>query len=216
MIARRGGLIVLEGLDHSGKTTQAKLLVSALAKRGANVVPEPWRFPDRTTQIGKMISSYLTNDADMDDRALHLLFSANRWEKVDRLLQLIDGGTTVIMDRYAYSGVSYTAAKGIDLSWCKQCDRGLPAPDAVLFVSLPLKLAASRGTFGSEKYETIGMQEQVLKVFEELSTAENWYQIDGSGNVDEVHEKCIKVVDDVLGKIRDKPLGKLWQDEPHC
>ena len=49
--------------------------------QAAGVAAELWRFPDRTTAIGKMINSYLTSQADIDDAAVHLLFSANRWEK---------------------------------------------------------------------------------------------------------------------------------------
>ena len=45
------------------------------------VQTELWRFPDRTTAIGKMINSYLTSQSEIDDAAVHLLFSANRWEK---------------------------------------------------------------------------------------------------------------------------------------
>lgn len=47
----------------------------------AQVPAELWRFPDRTTAIGKMINSYLTSQSEIDDAAVHLLFSANRWEK---------------------------------------------------------------------------------------------------------------------------------------
>lgn len=75
----RGSLIVLEGLDRSGKTSQSSRLVSFLEARGVPV--EAWHFPDRRTSIGGMISSYLANNAQLDDRAIHLLFSANRWEK---------------------------------------------------------------------------------------------------------------------------------------
>lgn len=75
----RGALIVLEGLDRCGKTSQSARLVSYLNELGHSV--ESWRFPDRNTGVGKMISSYLTNESQLDDRAIHLLFSANRWEK---------------------------------------------------------------------------------------------------------------------------------------
>lgn len=75
----RGSLIVLEGLDRSGKTSQSNSLVSHLKDKGVSV--ELWRFPDRTTVIGQMISAYLANESELDDRAIHLLFSANRWEK---------------------------------------------------------------------------------------------------------------------------------------
>ena len=75
----RGAFIVFEGADRAGKSTQCQMLVEHL--QAAGVAAELWRFPDRTTAIGKMINSYLTSQADIDDAAVHLLFSANRWEK---------------------------------------------------------------------------------------------------------------------------------------
>lgn len=75
----RGALIVLEGLDRSGKTSQSQRLLSHLEGLGHSV--ESWRFPDRTTSVGQMISSYLSNESQLDDHTIHLLFSANRWEK---------------------------------------------------------------------------------------------------------------------------------------
>jgi hypothetical protein len=76
---RRGALIVLEGLDRSGKSSQCSRLTSFLHTQGLSV--EAWRFPDRSTAMGKMISSYLSSQMDLDDASIHLLFSANRWEK---------------------------------------------------------------------------------------------------------------------------------------
>ena len=75
----RGALIVLEGLDRSGKTSQSGRLLSYLVDLGYPV--ESWRFPDRDTAVGQMISSYLSNKSQLDDHTIHLLFSANRWEK---------------------------------------------------------------------------------------------------------------------------------------
>ncbi|PPS06224.1 hypothetical protein GOBAR_AA14432 [Gossypium barbadense] len=75
----RGALVVFEGLDRSGKTSQCGKLLSYLEGMGHSV--ELWRFPDRTTSVGQMISAYLTNKSQLDDHTIHLLFSANRWEK---------------------------------------------------------------------------------------------------------------------------------------
>jgi dTMP kinase len=69
----RGAFIVVEGLDRAGKSTQVAGLAKALNARSI-------KFPDRTTPIGKMIDNYLAQKSDMEDRAIHLLFSANRWE----------------------------------------------------------------------------------------------------------------------------------------
>ena len=75
----RGALVVLEGLDRCGKSTQSGRLLTYLAGLGYST--ELWRFPDRTTSVGQMISSYLSNQSQLDDHTVHLLFSANRWEK---------------------------------------------------------------------------------------------------------------------------------------
>jgi hypothetical protein len=78
-MAKRGCFILFEGVDRCGKTTQANRLVETLTQRGQPTVF--MRFPDRETTIGAQIDAYLRNAADLDDHAVHLLFSANRWEK---------------------------------------------------------------------------------------------------------------------------------------
>lgn len=74
----RGKLIVLEGLDRAGKSTQCGRLVTRLQDLGQRV--QHMRFPDRTTPIGQMINAYLTGTSEQEDHVIHLLFSANRWE----------------------------------------------------------------------------------------------------------------------------------------
>ena len=76
---KRGAFILFEGVDRCGKTTQAKRLVETLSAAGQPTVF--MRFPDRDTAIGSQIDAYLRNASDLDDHAVHLLFSANRWEK---------------------------------------------------------------------------------------------------------------------------------------
>ena len=89
---QRGLFIVLEGLDRCGKSTQVDRLVAHLNSNGRQARLQ--KFPgksfdfatsyakpaDRTTAIGKMIDAYLQSKSELDDRAIHLLFSANRWE----------------------------------------------------------------------------------------------------------------------------------------
>ncbi|GMQ10005.1 hypothetical protein CsSME_00053182 [Camellia sinensis var. sinensis] len=113
----RGALIVLEGLDRSGKTLQSRKLISYL--EGLSYSVESWRFPDRNTGVGQMISSYLANKSELDDHAIHLLFSANRWEKRSLMENKLRSGTTLIVDRYSFSGVAFSSAKGLDIEWCK-------------------------------------------------------------------------------------------------
>ncbi|KAG8580698.1 hypothetical protein GDO81_007394 [Engystomops pustulosus] len=80
MAGRRGALIVLEGADRAGKSTQARRLVEALIEQGYKA--EGMRFPERTTEIGRLVGSYLEKKSNIEDHTVHLLFSANRWEHV--------------------------------------------------------------------------------------------------------------------------------------
>ena len=101
------------------------------------------------SMVGDLINQYLQSKSELDDRAVHLLFSANRWEAVPQLEKyLLQEGKTVICDRYAYSGVAFSSAKpnlSDNLSWCQACDVGLPAPDAVIFLDLTQDEAEQRG-----------------------------------------------------------------------
>ncbi len=128
---KRGCFILLEGLDRSGKSTQAKILADSL--RSAVGKPESvtvMKFPDRSGPIGSFIGSYLCGKRELDDTSCHLLFSAERWEMAEKIRKIIRSGNHIVCDRYAYSGVSFTKAKGSrSLEWCKGTDRGLPKPD---------------------------------------------------------------------------------------
>lgn len=63
--------------------------------------------------IGQHIDAYLTRKVDLPDRSVHLLFAANRWELESDMRRSLQAGITLVIDRYAYSGVAYTAAKKV-------------------------------------------------------------------------------------------------------
>lgn len=109
-LIKRGALIVIEGVDRSGKSTQCKKLVQSLEKM--NIKSKLITFPDRTTSTGKLIDEYLKNkDCKLSDEAIHLLFTANRWENLDKMKQLLFEGVTLVVDRYSYSGIVFSAVK---------------------------------------------------------------------------------------------------------
>eukprot|EP01116_Phalansterium_solitarium_P021748 TRINITY_DN6900_c1_g1_i1.p1 TRINITY_DN6900_c1_g1~~TRINITY_DN6900_c1_g1_i1.p1 ORF type:complete len:218 (-),score=26.01 TRINITY_DN6900_c1_g1_i1:183-836(-) len=207
--AGRGALIVFEGVDRCGKSTQVKKLGEYLA---ATSTPcEVSRFPNRETPIGKILNSYLTNkDVALEDRAVHLLFSANRWECRDRIVQVLNAGTTVVLDRYAYSGVAFTSAKGIDLEWCKDPDRGLPEPDVVIYMQLSIEDAAKRGEYGQERYENVDFQRKVEAIFQQKLKDSTWVVLDGRKTIDELHLEIQRVAGDAIARARTTPVGALW------
>lgn len=147
----RGAFVVLEGIDRCGKTTQSSMLLNRILTAGLTATA--MRFPDRTTSTGQVINSYLKNASALDDRSIHLLFSANRWESADKIAQHLQSGEHVVCDRYAYSGVAFSSAKVdeetgkqlLSSEWCQAPDRGLPAPDCVIFLDLSFEEAEKRG-----------------------------------------------------------------------
>ncbi|XP_041913126.1 thymidylate kinase [Alosa sapidissima] len=212
MTYRRGALIVLEGVDKAGKTTQCKKLVQALQQSGRPA--EMMRFPDRTTKIGQLISSYLERKSNLEDHTVHLLFSANRWELVPEIKEKLEQGISLVVDRYAFSGVAFTSAKpGFSLDWCKSPDVGLPKPDLVMFLKLSPSEAEGRGEFGTERYETTVFQRTVQSRFEQLMKdhSVNWQVIDAARTIEDVHTDIKEHTVNAINKVEEQPLGELWK-----
>ncbi|GBG62345.1 hypothetical protein CBR_g30299 [Chara braunii] len=181
----RGAFILLEGLDRSGKTSQCERLLAFLTDR--QIPAEIWRYPDRRTTVGKMISSYLSKKSELDDATIHLLFAANRWEKREEMEARLRSGCTLIVDRYSFSGIAFSAAKGLDLDWCKAPEVGLIAPDAIFYLQIPPEIAAGRGQYGEERYERLSFQKLVAKQFENLMNDDGrWHVIDAQKGIDEI------------------------------
>ena len=134
---KRGVFILFEGIDRCGKSTQCSMLSDYLSSKYKS---ELIRFPDRTSSIGQLINSYLSSATNLNDQTIHLLFSANRWEAAKDIEAKLNSGCNLICDRYAYSGVAFSAAKGLDLEWCKSCDGGLPAPDVIIYLVIYLQM----------------------------------------------------------------------------
>lgn len=68
---------------------------------------------------------------------------------------MLQVGTNVVCDRYAYSGVAYSAAKGLSFDWCLAADKGLLKPDLVFYIDVGPDEIAKRSGFGDERYEKV-------------------------------------------------------------
>ena len=191
----RGIFIVLEGGDRSGKSTQCNLAICALRKIGHKV--EGISFPNRNTPSGKLIEQCLNQNSLIDDRALHLLFSANRWELSQYIWDTLKSGVSIVCDRYIYSGIAFTAAKGYDLKWCCAPEIGLPAPDLILFMDLSVEISADRLSFGREIYETISFQKKVRDTYQRICGAD-WRIINSSNSIEKIHDECMRSIHNSL------------------
>ncbi|KAJ4377597.1 Thymidylate kinase [Neocucurbitaria cava] len=213
----RGKLVVFEGLDRAGKSTQCQMLAEALQKDGMKV--RHMRFPDRTTPIGQMINGYLSGQSEQDDHVIHLLFSANRWEAASSIQADITAGTTVIIDRYYYSGAVYSAAKNnpsLSLEWCRKPDEGLPRPDVCIFLDISAEEAAKRGGYGTEKYEKKEMQDRVRELFEVLmqrKEGEDLVRIDAGKGLEEVQNKIREEIDRSMERVDREKLPLRFMEE---
>lgn len=179
-LTRRGSFILFEGCDRSGKTTQSKLLVKKL--KSLNVNAKLMSFPDRETESGRLLDKYLSNSIEVcSNEYIHLLFALNRWEAFTKMKTLLEEGTTLVVDRYSYSGIAYSVAKGLKFDWCLNSEKGLLLPDHVFFLYVDAKTLATRKDFGQEIYDTEKFQKNVSDVFHSICRNENnWTLIDGS------------------------------------
>ncbi|QPG75171.1 hypothetical protein FOA43_002519 [Brettanomyces nanus] len=202
----RAPLIVIEGLDRTGKTTQTLRLLSHLNNEG--IKNHLIKFPERTTPIGELINQYLTNKRlELSDQSAHLLFSANRWEFQSEIVDLlIKNQTVVVLDRYVYSGVAYSSAKGLDFQWCLSPDIGMPKPDAVIFLqSRDSTATAKREGFGKERYEIESFQNKVRAQFEKFEKDSNWHNIYVDGkSIEQVEREIWEVAEQYITGVQDK------------
>ncbi|XP_063974010.1 thymidylate kinase [Diachasmimorpha longicaudata] len=205
----RGALLVLEGCDRAGKSTQVKKLVQALNDLG--IPAQERRFPDRSTTIGTVIDQFLSNKNDLPPETVHLLFSANRWECVAHMQKTLEAGTTLVVDRYAASGAAYAAVSTKkDLFWCKEPDRGLPAPDFVGFLTIDNNVLATRGGWANERFEKQEFQKIVAENFLKLKE-DTWKVIQADQEVDVVHNQILKEALRVIKDVEGQPIKKLYE-----
>lgn len=206
----RGCLILIEGLDRSGKSTQAEILTN-------NLNGELVKFPDRSTPIGKLINEYLVNSSfELPDEAAHLLFSANRWELQRSIVDVLQSGRHVVMDRYIYSGIAYSLAKlGLySQEWLYGPDKNLPKPDLTMFLTIDLAELSKRKGWGEERYEKEAFQKKVKECFLEIldPAVDSTIEIVDVGNltIEQVTEKLARVVEKhKANQLTDRPLQRL-------
>ncbi|KAF9606777.1 hypothetical protein IFM89_028153 [Coptis chinensis] len=122
----------------------------------------------------------------------------------------LKSGTTLIVDRYSYSGVAFSSAKGLNIDWCKAPEIGLLAPDLVLYLDIPPEKAADRGGYGVEKYEQLEFQQNVSQHYQILRD-DTWQIIDACLPMEDVEKQVRELVLDCVTACRNgKPLSQLW------
>jgi dTMP kinase len=146
-----GALIAFEGLDQSGKQTQAERLRDRLTDMGRRV--RLLSFPDYTTAIGQEIGLALRGARQYPAAVMQLLYVANRYEWKPEIERERASGAVIVCDRYLASSVAYGEAQGLDGAWLRDAQRYLPQPDLTLLLDIPPEVSARRKTVDRDAYE---------------------------------------------------------------
>jgi dTMP kinase len=149
--ASQGFLIALEGLDQSGKQTQAELLRDRLTDEGRSV--RILSFPDYRTAIGTEIGRGLRGEREYTPDVMQLLYVANRYEWKGDIVREKEAGTIIVCDRYLASSIAYGEAQGLDVAWLTEIQKYLPQPDLTFLLDIPPDVSARRKTADRDKYE---------------------------------------------------------------
>jgi dTMP kinase len=144
-------LIAFEGLDQSGKETQARELRAHFERAG--MVVRAASFPDYETPIGREIGRALAGEREFGPEVMQLLYVANRFEHKPDLDRWLAAGDVVVCDRYRASSVAYGEAHGLDPDWLELIQRGLPAPTLTVLLDIAPETAAARKAAGRDRYE---------------------------------------------------------------
>jgi dTMP kinase len=171
-----GLLIAFEGLDQSGKQTQAELLRDHLKAQGQKV--RLLSFPDYGTSIGEEIARALQGERDYGPDVMQLLYVANRYERKDEILHWLGGGLILVCDRYRASSVAYGEAMGLDAGWLEDMQKYLPEPDITFLLDIAPETSARRKASDRDKYERdLQLLARVRDSYLRQSGA-NWMRLD--------------------------------------
>jgi dTMP kinase len=180
-----GLLIAFEGLDQSGKQTQAELLRDRLKQGGrkARLVS----FPDYGTSIGEEIARALQGEREYGPDVMQLLYIANRYERKPDLLRWLEGGLVLVCDRYTASSIAYGEAQGLDPAWLTEMQKFLPPPLVTIMLDISPETAVQRKAVDRDRYERdIAMQTRVRESYKLQAAAQDWIVLDGEQGKDTI------------------------------
>lgn len=194
-MSQKGKLIVIEGIDGTGKSTQATMLAEALRQQGRDVVQS---FEPTNGKWGKQVRESATTGRLSIDEELDL-FIKDRQEHVEQLIQpTIARGGTVILDRYYFSSMAYQGARGIDpVSIRTQNEAFAPQPNHLFILDLSVDKALQRiGVRDGEanEFEKRESLQFCRDLFLSLQNEPYAHVIDTDQSVENVHRDMLAVL----------------------
>ncbi len=187
-------LIVIEGIDGSGKTTMAKFIEEELKKRGYDVVV----FKEPTnSEWGRRIRKAFKNRNLRPEDELELFIKDRIWDVKYNILPALKAGKIVVMDRYYYSTIAYQGALGIDPDYIRKLNEKIaPKPDLVIILDIKPETALERIRMRGDKpnrFEDLEYLRRVREIFLSLKN-KNIIIIDAERDMEEVKSDVLNVV----------------------
>jgi len=191
--SERGIFICIEGLDGSGKTTQAKRLVKNLRRRGFDAV---YTTEPSKGKVGRLIRSFVLDRERRVPIALEaLLFAADRVDHVETEVKpLLKRDKVVVCDRYVYSTLAYQGATGLNLEWIEDINRFALKPNLALFIDVPSDVVVKRIKRKRTVMETERNQEKVREVYMKMVQERRLTLVDGDKPISVVAREILGIV----------------------
>ena len=186
-------IIVIEGLDKSGKFTQTKMLVEYLRSKGYKV--EQSEFHRYDTPTGQLIRKWLYKEWNVDQTTIELIMTADKQAQQQWFEELEQQGVDfLVLDRYTTSQFAYSLASNIDRNWTLQLQRFMRKPDIEIFIDIPEEESMRRkGKHGeNDRYESdLALLNNVRALFKKYVNL----HVNGMRTIQEIHEDIIDRVE---------------------
>ena len=206
-----GLLIVIEGTDGSGKSTQLELLKKSIQAQSYGVMVSEWK-------TSRLIANVIDDAKErnlLNATTYSLLYAADFADRLEnQIIPALKSGFIVLLDRYYYTALARDVVRGQDTEWAKNLYDYAPEPDLIFYLDMPVDVLLKRiiGTTGLNYYESgrdVGFstdfyksfeiyQNKCFEQYEKMKSEYNFKSIDGTKSIEKIHSIMNKEVQKIL------------------
>lgn len=207
----KGLLIVIEGTDGSGKSTQIEKLKRWIEDKSYGCMVSEWK-------TSRLIANVIDDAKDrnlLNATTFSLLYAADFADRLENtIIPALESGFVVLLDRYTYTAFARDVVRGLDMEWVKKLYDYAPKPDLVFYLDMPIDILLKRviGTTGLDYWESgrdIGLstdfyesfkiyQTKCLEEYNKMKDEYNFVSIDGTLPREDIHNTMIEHVEKLL------------------
>lgn len=207
----KGLLIVIEGTDGSGKSTQIEKLRRWIEDKSYGCMVSEWK-------TSRLIANVIDDAKDrnlLNSTTFSLLYAADFADRLENtIIPALNSGFVVLLDRYTYTAYARDVVRGLDIDWVEKLYNYAPEPDLVFYLDMPIDVLLKRviGTTGLDYWESgrdIGLstdfyesfkiyQSKCLEAYNKMKPEYNFISIDGTLSIDEINKVMIEHLEKLL------------------